>query len=85
MLCDQCLHRPVCKIYDATGGVKRCDHVREATKTGRWEKSEYKGFLRCSCCKDVYINEEWLEDGRWNGCPNCLARLRGTDCGEPGM
>ena len=43
---------------------------------GRWEKAEYNGFLRCSECKDVYINEEWLEDGKWNYCPNCGADMR---------
>ena len=42
---------------------------------GRWEKAEYSGFLRCDQCKDVYINEEWLEDGKWNYCPNCGAKM----------
>lgn len=42
---------------------------------GRWEKAEYNGFLRCDQCKDVYINEEWLEDGKWNYCPNCGAKM----------
>ena len=82
MLCQQCDHRPVCKIYDATGGVKKCDIFRkDTTKKGTWEKTEYKGFLRCSCCKDVYINEEWLESSKWNGCPNCFADLRGAKDG----
>ena len=43
---------------------------------GKWEKAEYSGFLRCDQCKDVYINEEWLEDGKWNYCPNCGADMR---------
>lgn len=81
MLCQQCDHRPVCKIYDATGGVNKCDHVREVTKKGVWEKTHVLGYLRCSCCKDVHINEEWLADGKWNGCPNCFADLRGEKDG----
>ena len=44
---------------------------------GRWEKAEYNGFLRCDQCKDVYINEEWLEDGKWNYCPSCGAKVDG--------
>ena len=44
---------------------------------GKWEKAEYHGFLRCDQCKDVYINEEWLEDGKWNYCPNCGAKMDG--------
>ena len=44
---------------------------------GKWEKAEYNGFLRCDQCKDVYINEEWLEDGKWNHCPNCGAKMDG--------
>ena len=46
---------------------------------GRWEKAEYNGFLRCDQCKDVYINEEWLEDGKWNYCPNCGAKMDGDE------
>jgi hypothetical protein len=42
---------------------------------GRWEKSEYNGFLRCDQCKDVYIPKEWLTDGKWSYCPNCCAKL----------
>ena len=44
---------------------------------GRWEKAEYHGFLRCDRCKDVYIPEEWMEDGKWNYCPNCGAKMDG--------
>ena len=44
---------------------------------GRWEKSEYNGFVRCDKCKDVYIDESWLTDGKWNYCPNCGAKMDG--------
>ena len=42
---------------------------------GRWEKSEYRGFVRCSVCKDAYIDEDWLSSGKWGGCPNCRAKM----------
>lgn len=40
---------------------------------GRWE--EINGYLRCSECKDVYIYEDWIEDGKWKFCPNCGAKM----------
>ena len=42
---------------------------------GRWEKSNYHGFLCCSECKDVYIDKTWFGGGKWNYCPNCGARM----------
>ena len=40
---------------------------------GRWE--EINGYLRCSECKDVYIYEDWIEDGKWKFCPNCGSKM----------
>ena len=48
---------------------------------GRWEKAEYCGFVRCDQCKDVYIDESWLDDGRWHYCPNCGAKMDGDSNG----
>ena len=42
---------------------------------GRWEQAKYHGFLRCSECKDVYIYDAWVADGKWNYCPNCGAKM----------
>lgn len=49
----------------------------QALKTGEWEEPPMglAGFLRCSVCRDVYIEQEWLTDGKWNFCPSCGARL----------
>ena len=46
---------------------------------GRWEKAEYHGFLRCSECKDVYIDDTWVAGGKWNYCPNCGAKMDGDE------
>ena len=46
---------------------------------GRWEKAKYHGFLRCSECKDVYIYDAWVADGKWNYCPNCGAKMDGAE------
>jgi NAD-dependent SIR2 family protein deacetylase len=44
---------------------------------GEWERTEYHGFIRCSKCKDVYIDDSWVADGKWNYCPNCGAKMDG--------
>ena len=45
---------------------------------GRWVKhTKMHGFVYCSACKDVYLDEEWLKDGKWGYCPNCGARMDG--------
>lgn len=44
---------------------------------GRWEKAHIAGYLKCNCCKDAFIYEEWLESGKWNYCPNCGAKMDG--------
>lgn len=80
-MCNNCIHKAVCSKFAATGGhVRECEHHSEYRK-GVWEKSDFPGYLRCSCCKDVYISEEWREDGKWNGCPKCFADLRGAEDG----
>ena len=49
---------------------------------GRWETvSSMLGYLCCSQCKDVYIWETWLGDGKWNYCPNCGAKMDGGNEG----
>lgn len=47
---------------------------------GRWVKhTKMHGFVYCSVCKDVYLDAEWLRDGKWGYCPNCGARMDGAD------
>lgn len=46
-----------------------------------WELAGNTGYLRCAHCKDVYINEAWLTDGRWSYCPNCGAKMDGGSHG----
>ena len=44
---------------------------------GRWEVCKTNGFLYCSECKDVFIDADWLQDGKWSYCPNCGAKMDG--------
>lgn len=46
-------------------------------KHGMWEKTNKDGFLRCSACRDCYIDDNWLDGKHWNFCPHCGADLRG--------
>ena len=87
--CEKCIHEEVCdqasrRLWGTLRGEKVCSDFKGRDKYvevvhGKWEKAEYNGFLRCDQCKDVYINEEWLEDGKWNYCPNCGAKMDGDD------
>ena len=49
----------------------------DAVVHGRWEKAHIAGYLKCNCCKDAFIYEEWLESGKWGYCPNCGAKMDG--------
>lgn len=71
MKCDNCWCQPVCDRYKATGGVKACEHFREERR-GRWIKRHNE--RKCSCCGFIYYNSS--DD--FNGCPNCLADMRGN-------
>ena len=31
-MCNNCIHKPVCSIYRATGGKKECEHFKEDKK-----------------------------------------------------
>lgn len=42
---------------------------------GRWELDKRTGYIRCSECRDVYIEREWIADGKWSFCPNCGAKM----------
>jgi hypothetical protein len=43
---------------------------------GRWDKHKtMHGFVYCSACRDVYLDAEWLADGKWTYCPNCGAKM----------
>lgn len=48
-------------------------------KRGTWERTNIEGFLRCSACRDCYIDEEWLDGKKWNFCPECGAKMIGGD------
>jgi len=44
-------------------------------KHGYWERCQYNGFVRCSVCRDTYIERGWAENGKWKYCPTCGAKL----------
>lgn len=60
-----------CKVEDAPAA----DVV--PVKHGTWEKTNMDGFLRCSTCRDCYIDEKWLDGKKWNFCPVCGAKMNG--------
>ena len=48
-------------------------------KHGVWEKTDSTHLLRCSACRDCYIDEDWLDGKKWNFCPECGAKMNGGD------
>lgn len=69
-------------VTDILSNVVMCQPSDDVApvRHGRWEKYKYAtGVVRCSVCIDVYIDEEWITDGKWNYCPNCGARIDGGE------
>lgn len=79
-MCNNCIHKAVCSIYRATGGVKKCEHFKEERK-GEWEKRivdhemPYYTVDDCSLCG--CSGESW-----YDYCPNCGADMRGAEDGK---
>ena len=60
--------------------VDEIDYIADTdvweVKHGRWERrEEYHGYLGCSECHNVYIMREWVQNGKWNYCPSCGAKM----------
>lgn len=50
----------------------------EPVRHGRWEKApKFEHMLRCSECKDAYVEDDWIAGRKWSYCPNCGARMDG--------
>ena len=70
-MCKNCIHKLVCGKFRATGGhVNFCEHHRE-DRRGHWIKRGNE--KKCSVCGFIYYSNQ----DEWNGCPNCLADMRG--------
>lgn len=47
---------------------------------GVWEKSNLKGYVWCSVCHGLYVQEDdWIDGKKWKCCPCCSAILDGND------
>ena len=64
------VHRKIQQLIADTPTIEAAPVIH-----GRWESAIELGYLRCSCCENVHINEEWLEDGKWLYCPGCGAKM----------
>lgn len=50
-MCNNCIHKAVCSIYRATGGMNKCEHFKEERK-GKWVYTgevDEDGNLRANC------------------------------------
>jgi hypothetical protein len=83
-MCNNCIHKAVCSIYRATGGVKKCEHFKEERK-GEWLETVIKAgdpFDGNSVyCFDVFACSEcgchFDVPEAMNYCPNCGCRMGG--------
>ena len=85
-MCNNCIHKAVCSIYRATGGVKKCEHFKEERK-GKWkphmeEMEDFDGNsvmvqtgLMCPICDEYHCCGG-------NFCKNCGADMRGEEDGQ---
>ena len=48
---------------------------------GEWEDAQQHGLVRCSVCKDCYIERDYIAQAKWRYCPNCGARMKGAEDG----
>ena len=48
----------------------------EPVRHGRWEKAPiYEHMLRCSACKDAYVEDSLINGRKWAYCPHCGAKM----------
>lgn len=89
-MCNNCIHKPVCSRYTATGGhVRECEHFNEDAEpaNGRWIERPLDNFrkyeVKCSVCGFIGIGnyDQYLEPLEFNYCPNCGADMRGEEDG----
>lgn len=76
-MCNNCIHKPVCSKYIATGGVNSCEHHKEERK-GRWElhgnDDDCGCSYFCSNCHKSYDEDYFYVHGQYipyNYCPHC--------------
>ena len=92
-MCDNCVHKAVCSIYRATGGVKSCEHHKEERR-GRWvaidddyealEDQEEAMRWGCTTCHEVVEYDDWTHRNRLTKfCPNCGADMQGMPSSAP--
>ena len=85
-MCNNCIHQPVCSIYRATGGVKKCEHHKEERK-GEWKQKRLNNFrmweVRCSECGwwGIEDYDQYDNPSNFNFCPECGADMRGEEDG----
>ena len=68
-ICEACLHRVVCDIYKATGGVNKCEHHAEE-RHGRWVWDNRFHDYTCSECHNWDLKTP-------NYCSNCGTPMDG--------
>ena len=73
-MCNNCIHKPVCSIYNATGGeIIRCRYRKEELR-GRWVNGSCS---RCGGAVPTDNRYDYMNDSDSVFCPYCGADMRG--------
>lgn len=78
-MCNNCIHKPVCGKFLATGGhVNSCEHHKEERK-GEWVLCQDDGYewYECSLCRTKPLNDNNERPVLSGYCPNCGAHMEG--------
>lgn len=84
-MCNNCIHKPVCSIYTATGGeIIRCRYHREGLWEDRYGGKYANPLYECSRCGIPALYEcvmnvlghEKIVQKLTDFCPHCGADMR---------
>lgn len=80
-VCENCTHKPVCGKYRATGGVNKCEHLKDG-RYGQWKEwyppahmilTGEEKLYRCTICDAKYPDVEG-----YRYCPHCGQPMEGV-------
>ena len=79
MICDKCIHKEVCKLYDPKSKLVGCIFFQPVHKKGKWVNDK-NDMAICSECGYYTPFDHAIDDYEYgNFCPNCGARMEDTD------
>lgn len=76
-MCNNCIHKAVCSIYRATGGVKKCEHFKEGRRGKLCPLDPMCATLILVDSECPFCRASMLKTDKF--CPMCGADMRPTE------